>query len=148
MYTILIIIITVCGVCLQGMAVCLLDVIDKACPKIVEKLLPHLPVQEKVKEGLIIYVQISSHINGFFCLFFLLFFCFVCCFFLFSRREAGGFLMSPPPVWNIRASSLIPLFSIYSLVLLPSPVAISVLSFSAFGRSPDLVSPKPPFSER
>ena len=36
--------------CVQGMAVCLLDVIDKACPHIVEKLLPHLPLQEKVKE--------------------------------------------------------------------------------------------------
>ena len=43
--------VTVCGVmCVQGMAVCLLDVIDKACPHIVEKLLPHLPLQEKVKE--------------------------------------------------------------------------------------------------
>ena len=32
---------------------------------------------------------------------------------------------------NLRAASLIPLFYISSLVLLPSPVAISVLSFSA-----------------
>ncbi|XP_070197468.1 protein furry-like isoform X3 [Littorina saxatilis] len=32
----------------QGMAVCLLDVIDKACPHIVEKLLTHLPLQEKL----------------------------------------------------------------------------------------------------
>ncbi|XP_076468272.1 protein furry-like isoform X4 [Babylonia areolata] len=32
----------------QDSAVCLLDVIDKACPHIVEKLLPHLPVQEKL----------------------------------------------------------------------------------------------------
>ena len=49
----------------------------------------------------------------------------------FPRREAGGFMMSPP-VWNLRAASLIPLFYISSLVLLPSPAAISVLPFSAF----------------
>ena len=38
-----------------------------------------------------------------------------------------------PPVWNLRTASLIPLFCISSLVLLPSRAAISVLSFSAFG---------------
>ena len=37
------------------------------------------------------------------------------------------------PVWNLRAVSLIPLFCISSLVLLPSPVALFVLSSSAFG---------------
>ena len=33
--------------------------------------------------------------------------------FSFPRSEAGGFLMSPPPVWNLKAVSLIPLFYIY-----------------------------------
>ena len=48
------------------------------------------------------------------------------------RREAGYFRCLPP-VCNLRAFSLIPLFYIFSFVLLPSPVALSVLSFSAFG---------------
>ena len=39
----------------------------------------------------------------------------------------------PGDFWCLRAASLIPLFYISSLVLLPSPAAISVLSFSAFG---------------
>ena len=34
-----------------------------------------------------------------------------------------------PPVWNLGAVGLIPLFYISCLVLLPSPVALSVLSF-------------------
>ena len=41
----------------------------------------------------------------------------------------------PPPVWNLRAVSLIPLFYISSFVFLPSPVALSDLSFSAFAPS-------------
>ena len=45
-----------------------------------------------------------------------------------------------PPVWNLRAASWIPL-SISLLVLLPSPVAISVLSFSDFGPFPISVFP-------
>ena len=55
-----------------------------------------------------------------------------------------------PPVWNLRAASLITLFCIFSLVLLPSPVTISVLSFSAFGPFswPDLFFPKPLSFER
>ena len=36
------------------------------------------------------------------------------------------FFFNQPPVWNVRAASLIPLFYISSLVLL-SPAAISVL---------------------
>ena len=55
-----------------------------------------------------------------------------CVQFISSQREARAFLMSPP-VWNLRAFSLIPLFYISSLLLLPSPVALAVLSFSAFG---------------
>ena len=55
-------------------------------------------------------------------------------FFLSSPKEGQGFLMTPlphPPVWNLKAVSLIPLFySISSLVLLPSPVALSVLTVS------------------
>ena len=48
-------------------------------------------------------------------------------------REAGDFWCLRP-VWNLRAFSLIPLFYIYSsFVLLPSPVALSVLFFSALG---------------
>ena len=47
------------------------------------------------------------------------------------ERRPGNFCL--PPVWNLRAASLIQLFYISSLVLLPSPVAISVLPFSAFG---------------
>ena len=42
-------------------------------------------------------------------------------------------LMSPPPVWNLKAVSLIQLFDISSLVLLTSRVPLSVLSFPAFG---------------
>ena len=63
------------------------------------------------------------------------------------RRQAGGFMISLP-VWNLRAASLIPLFYIPSLVLMPSPVALSVLSFSVFAHSPDLFPPKPSFFER
>ena len=45
-------------------------------------------------------------------------------------KEGRGISDVTPPVWNLRAFSLIPLFYILSsLVLLPSPV----LSFSAFG---------------
>ena len=47
-------------------------------------------------------------------------------------KGGWGFLMSPPCLES-QAVSLIPLFYISSLVLLPSPVALSVLSFSAFG---------------
>ena len=49
-------------------------------------------------------------------------------------KGGRGFLMSslPPHVWNLRALSLTPLFNIFSFVLLPSPTALSVLSFSAF----------------
>ena len=56
------------------------------------------------------------------------------------RREAQGFLMSPP-VWNFRAVSLILLFYMSSLVLLPSSVARSVISFSAVGPFSRLVFP-------
>ena len=54
---------------------------------------------------------------------------------ILPRREAGGFLMSLRLVWNLKTVSVIPFFyiCISSLVLLPSPVALSVLSFSAFG---------------
>ena len=39
-----------------------------------------------------------------------------------------------PPIWNLRAVSLIPLFYYrLSCSSAPSPVALSVLSFSAFG---------------
>ena len=48
------------------------------------------------------------------------------------RREAGDSNVSPP-VWNLRAVSLIPLLYSSSHVRLPSPVALSVLAFSAFG---------------
>ena len=48
------------------------------------------------------------------------------------RREAGE-CWCLPPAWNLRAVSLIPLLYTSSLVLLPSPVALSGLSFSAFG---------------
>ena len=47
-------------------------------------------------------------------------------------KGGRGFLMSPPCL-DLRAASLIPLFYISSFVLLPSPVALSVLSFSTFG---------------
>ena len=55
-----------------------------------------------------------------------------------SRREAGGFLMSPPCLEvESQGCQFDPTFLYYisSLVLLPSPVALSVfiLSFSAFG---------------
>ena len=87
-------------------------------------------------------ILFQATLMGFFvfCFFARFLFCLLL-FFVFPKGGRGISDVPPPPVWNIRASSLIPLFSIYSLVLLPSPVAISVLSFSAFGRSPDLVSP-------
>ena len=44
------------------------------------------------------------------------------------RREAGDFWCLPI-VWNLGAFSLIPLFCILSFVLMPRPVALSVLSF-------------------
>ena len=50
-----------------------------------------------------------------------------------------------PPVWNLRAVSLIPLFCISSLVLLPSPVTYPVLLLA---HSADLFFTKLPFSER
>ena len=55
--------------------------------------------------------------------------------------------MSPSPhLRNLRAFSLIPLVYISSFVLLPSRVALSVLSFSAsvLAHSPDFFFPKPP----
>ena len=45
------------------------------------------------------------------------------------RREAGD-VWCLPPVWNLRAVIWLH-FAISSLVLLPSPVTLSVLSFSA-----------------
>ena len=59
----------------------------------------------------------------------------------------GGWRFCLPPVWNLRAVSLILLFYIYisSLVLLPSPVILSVFSFSAFGPFSWPLFPKPPF---
>ena len=44
----------------------------------------------------------------------------------------GGFWCLPP-VWDLRVTSLIPLFCIYSCSSAYSPVALSVWSFSAFG---------------
>ena len=49
----------------------------------------------------------------------------------YPRREAGD-LWCLPPVWNLRALSLIPLFYLSSFVFLPSPVAFSVLFVFAF----------------
>ena len=54
------------------------------------------------------------------------------------RNESHGYFLRfrcLPPVWNLRAVGLIPLFYICSFVLLlmSSPVALSVLSFSALG---------------
>ena len=49
--------------------------------------------------------------------------------FLKPRREAGD-AWCLPPVWNLRAVIWFH-FAISSLVLLPSPVTLSVLSFSA-----------------
>ena len=63
------------------------------------------------------------------------------------RREAGDFLCLPP-VWNIRAFSLIPLFYTSSFVLLSSPVALLFYLFLLLAHSPDFISPKSPFSER
>ena len=54
---------------------------------------------------------------------------------LIPPKGGLGFLMSPllTPVWNLRAFGLIPLLYISFFVLLPSPVPLSALSFSAFG---------------
>ena len=51
------------------------------------------------------------------------------------RKGRPAILMSHPFALYgfFRAVSLIPLFYIFSLVILPSLVALSVLSFSAFG---------------
>ena len=66
---------------------------------------------------------------------------------VYSPEGRPGDFWCLPPVWNLGAASLIPLFYISCLVFLPSPVALSVLSFSAFGPSSWSVFPKPPFSE-
>ena len=72
-----------------------------------------------------------------------------------SRTPKGGrsFLMSPPPLSGISGLSVWSYFFFFflisSFVPLPSPVALSVLSFSAFGPfSSETVFAKPPFSER
>ena len=58
-----------------------------------------------------------------------------------SRREAGD-VWCQPPVWNLRAVIWFP-FPISSLVcFLPSPLALSVLSFSANGPFSWLFSPE------
>ena len=44
-------------------------------------------------------------------------------------RVGRGISDVAPTVWNLRAVGFIPLFYISSLVLLPSPFAVSVLSF-------------------
>ena len=52
------------------------------------------------------------------------------------RREAGGFLMSPRSLESQGDQfdpTFLYIYILYPLVLLPSPVALSVLSFSAFG---------------
>ena len=59
--------------------------------------------------------------------------------------EESYYFWCLPPVWNLGAASLIPLY----LVLLPNPAAISVLNpFLLLAHSLDLFFPKPPFSER
>ena len=68
-------------------------------------------------------------------------------YFLFVPEGRPG-ISDAPPVWNLRVVSLIPLFHTSSFVLLPSAVALSVLSFSSFGPLSRLLFPKPPFSER
>ena len=45
------------------------------------------------------------------------------------KGRPGDFQCLPPPVWNLRAVSWIPLFYISSLVLLPSPVALCLILF-------------------
>ena len=49
----------------------------------------------------------------------------------------------PPPVWNLRAVSFIPLFYISLLFF-----CLVVLLFLLLAHYPDLFPPKPPFSER
>ena len=49
------------------------------------------------------------------------------------RREAGGFLMSPSCLESHGCQFDPTFLYLSSLVILPSPVALSVLSFSAFG---------------
>ena len=55
------------------------------------------------------------------------------------------FFLCLSPVWNLWATSLIPLFCISSLILLPSHVALSVWSLSAFGLFSWFFFPKPHF---
>ena len=50
-----------------------------------------------------------------------------------SPKGGRGISDLSPLVWNLRAASLIALVYISSLVLLPSPVALPVVSFSDFG---------------
>ena len=71
---------------------------------------------------------------------------FTCC--LWSPEGRPGDFWCLHPVLNLKAASLIPLFYISSLALLPSPVTISVWSFSAFGPFSWSVFPKPHFSEK
>ena len=54
---------------------------------------------------------------------------FVCLAVVVPLKGGRGFVMSPPPVWNIKAVSLIPCFYISSFALLLSPVALSVILF-------------------
>ena len=54
---------------------------------------------------------------------------FILCLCRLPRREAGD-VWCLPPVWNLRAVIWFH-FAVSSLVLLPSPVTLSILSFSA-----------------
>ena len=54
-----------------------------------------------------------------------------------------------PPVWNLRAASLIPLIYISSLVLLPIVLSLFLsYPFLLLAYSLDLLFPKHPFSQR
>ena len=59
----------------------------------------------------------------------------------------GILVLVLPPVWNLRAFSLIPLL-LPSLVVLPSPIAFSAILFLLLTHSPALYFPKSCLFER
>ena len=73
----------------------------------------------------------------------------LCCGTLLLPRGSQGIFWCLPPIWNLRALSLIPLFNISSFVLF----CLVLLLFQSYFflllvHSPDFFFPKPPFSKR
>ena len=66
-----------------------------------------------------------------------------------DTAEGRPEILMSPPVWNLRAVGLIPLFDIYSLLFFCLVLSLFLFDpFTFLAHSPDHFFPKPAFSER